>query len=515
MNVAQQCSLIAVAMLSAGVARAQGGQIEAAQVTVQWERPSAVVHPTPSLQVVSNPLLRPGSLIQKSAFAALEDLQADYVRFVPWYPYPKLAVAELQRPRAGRTSWDFSLIDPVVDAFFAAAAGRPTILNFSTQPAWMFRHGEDLGYPANPDEASWTYSDSPGGELVDPTGRELAQYYARVVSWYSRGGFEDEYGRYHRSGHRFRIPYWEVLNEPDGEHAFTAKQYTDLYDAIVAAISKVSPGTKFAGLGLADAHSATYAEFFEYFLDPRNHRPHTPLDMISLHFYASPTPTESLDQWQYSFFTQAEDFIARARFIDLIRKRLSPSTRIIADEVGSILPGDKAFADPAPIPGAYWNLSAAFYAYLYTQLAQVGVDVINESQLVGYPSNFPEVSMIDWKNGKPNARYWVVKLLRDRIAPGDAACDTEVTGASPDHFGPGVAAQGYRSANFRKILIINKRNRPAQVTLDPEAVGGRVETVDESSGEGPPTISTVESQQLMLRPFAVAVVDFQSRTAPP
>lgn len=30
------------------------------------------------------------------------------------------------------------------------------------------------------------------------------------VAWYTRGGFTDEYGVFHKSGHAFDIPYWEV-----------------------------------------------------------------------------------------------------------------------------------------------------------------------------------------------------------------------------------------------------------------------------------------------------------------
>jgi hypothetical protein len=46
--------------------------------------------------VVVNPPLRRGSPIHAPAFRALRDLQADQVRFVPWLPYPRLAVAELE-----------------------------------------------------------------------------------------------------------------------------------------------------------------------------------------------------------------------------------------------------------------------------------------------------------------------------------------------------------------------------------------------------------------------------------
>ena len=37
-------------------------------------------------------------------FKSLHDLQADYVRYVPWLPYPRLGVAELEPPKDGKTS---------------------------------------------------------------------------------------------------------------------------------------------------------------------------------------------------------------------------------------------------------------------------------------------------------------------------------------------------------------------------------------------------------------------------
>ena len=67
---------------------------------------------------------------------------------------------------------------------------------------------------------------------------------------------------------------------------------------------------------------------------------------------------------------------------------------------------------PDRIPHAYWNAAGALYGYLFIEESKLGVDVIGESQLVGYPSQFPSVSMMNYNTGKPNARYWVVKLLR-------------------------------------------------------------------------------------------------------
>ena len=66
------------------------------KVTVDWSQVDRVSRTTATLQVVVNPPLRRGSAIHDPAFRALRDLQADVVRFVPWLPYPRLAVAELE-----------------------------------------------------------------------------------------------------------------------------------------------------------------------------------------------------------------------------------------------------------------------------------------------------------------------------------------------------------------------------------------------------------------------------------
>ena len=62
-------------------------------VSVNWNETLLALKTTPTLQVVVNPMLRRGSPVHDGAFAALRSLGADYVRYVPWYPYPKLVVA--------------------------------------------------------------------------------------------------------------------------------------------------------------------------------------------------------------------------------------------------------------------------------------------------------------------------------------------------------------------------------------------------------------------------------------
>src|SRR5262249_49945233 len=110
-----------------------------AEVVVHWDKVSRVARTTPTLQVVVNPPLRRGTAVHDHAFASLKELGADYVRYVPWLPYPKLGVAELEPPKDGKTSWDFSLVDPLTVDFLEATKSHPAVLNFSVIPQWMFK----------------------------------------------------------------------------------------------------------------------------------------------------------------------------------------------------------------------------------------------------------------------------------------------------------------------------------------------------------------------------------------
>jgi hypothetical protein len=471
------------------------------KVAADWNKTVLVSRSTPTFQVVVNPILNRGSSIHDGAFNAIHQLGAEDVRYVPWLPYPRLAVAELEPPTSTGTSWDFSLIDPMVEDFMAAQAGHSTVMNFSTIPAWLFKTATPVTYPKDPNQVFWDYTQ--GTELGDPSGKALGDYYGRLVSWYTKGGFTDENGKFHPSPHHYKFPTWEVFNEVDFEHNTTPEQYAERYDAVVRAIHAVSPDTKFMGLALAAPSDAP--QFFEYFLNHAHHQPGVPLDYISYHFYASPAPGETINDWQYTFFNQADRFLTTVRFINQIRDRLSPETKTDTDELGVILPNDNSqVADAtgyvASIPKSYWNAAGALYAYLYINLAKLGVDVIGESQLVGYPSQYPSVSMIDWVNGKPNARYWVLKLIKDDFHPGDKIVET--TADAP----AGVTAQAFDTSTGHKLLLVNQRNRSIRVTLPPGTGHAETSTVDEASGEGEPRIAGLTGPVVELAPFAVSVV---------
>ena len=130
----------------------------------------------------------------------------------------------------------------------------------------------------------------------------------------------------------------------------------------------------------------------------------------------------------------------------------------------------------------------------------MGIDVVGESQLVGYPSQFPDVSMVNWQNGNGNPRYWVLKLLIDNFHRGDKLVQTSSNV-------PGVATQAFAGPSSKRILLINKKNTRVEMTL-PQATGAaKISYVDVTTGENPPGSALVTDGKIVLAPFSVAVVE--------
>lgn len=494
--------LIVVVAATLAVCSAQDSQVT---VTPLWDRVVSVSKTTATLQVVVNPPLERGTPVHDNAFQALNQLGADYVRYVPWLPYPKLGVAELDPPQNGKTSWDFKLIDPMTVDFLDATTGHSVILNFSTIPQWMFKTDKPVAYPADPNQVTWDYEQ--GTEFRDPSMKEVADYYARLLAWYTQGGFTDEYGERHESGYHYKIAYWEVLNEVEFEHKMSPETYTRLYDAVVEAMQKVQPEMKFVGMALA--LPAESPQFFDYFLNPKNHKAGIPLEWISYHFYAIPTADQSPEVQQYTFFTQAEWFLKAVKYIEEIRKRLSPDTKTTIDEIGAISADDVAQAEPGhvaqPIPNSYWNLVSAMYAYIFGELTKAGIDVAGESQLVGFPTQFPSVTIVDWNTGKPNARYWTLKLLKESFGPGDKIVEVApVSPFAPAH--PYLYSLAVVTKQGRKrLLLVNKRDRTFEVSIA-GATGGEVAYVDQTTAMNSPASARLDGDKLKMSGFEVAVV---------
>jgi hypothetical protein len=179
------------------------------------------------------------------------------------------------------------------------------------------------------------------------------------------------------------------------------------------------------------------------------------------------------------------------------------------NEIGIISADDIAQIDPnhvaTPIPEAYWNLAGAEYAYIFSELTHLGIDVAGESQLVGYPTQFPSVSMVDWTTGKPNARVWVLRLLHDNFGPGDKLAEIPpVSPLSAPH--PYLYASAIvTKQSKRRLLLVNRHNGNLDVSI-PGASGGQLDYVDVSTGSQGPGSIRLTSDNLTVHGFSVAVL---------
>jgi hypothetical protein len=170
--------------------------------------------------------------------------------------------------------------------------------------------------------------------------------------------------------------------------------------------------------------------------------------------------------------------------------------------VGTILRSPEIFK---PIDSNYWNLSGALYAYIFLELTRQNIDVVGESQLVGYPSQFPDVSMMDWDSGRPNARYWVLWLIHQHFNPGDSLVKTVFKKNGPT----GLIAQSFITKKGKKILLINTGSTPINFVIPSLTRGGWITSVDTASGEAEPPTLFADDIGISLKPFAVAVLQLK------
>jgi hypothetical protein len=222
------------------------------------------------------------------------------------------------------------------------------------------------------------------------------------------------------------------------------------------------------------------------------------------------------DTWQVKYFTgqpvgtdgaPAQAFADRVREVIKIRDELSPSTKIAIDELGTfdlVKPGDDGgpsddtYKEFSP---RYWVAMGANWAADFIAAENLEIPIISMTQMLGYPSQSPSCSMVNFDTGRPNAHYWVLKLINSNFGPGDKLVTSQ--SSSPD-----VVVQASITTSGRKALLVNTSNRTVSVDVASTFPGSsvKVEVVDEVSGERAPRHEHVAGEYIDLAPFAVAVV---------
>lgn len=343
------------------------------------------------------------------------------------------------------------MLEDLWDATGGNSSQARTIINFSTQPVWLYSDVSDYSVPPDPLQTDFKYPK--GKQLADPTGRAMASYFADIVAWI-------RYGKH--NGPRYPIDHDEFLNEPNACRGQTIEDYTLYFDRFVQAVRGGLPeGEKdltYVGLALA----GNRLDWLVPFLNESTHLPGTfdavQKGLVSFHHYAK--PSSRMDPVAFeSIFDSADDWIEDF-VVPAVRARalLSPTTRFDANELGVVLPNDD---DPnAPqFPLVYWNAAAALFAYEYARLAKAGVEVVGMSQWAGNPpmtiagmkasNQHPGVSIMNYTTGEGTARYWTLKLMLEAFQPGDRLVRTTVA-TSPMC---GVMDPGLDAGNYSGVTL--------------------------------------------------------------
>lgn len=490
---------------------AYAAENSSASVTAHWTQIERVSNTVPTTQVLNHAFTPRKHPLHDPLFRAVRNLHTNDTRLQFWFSITNLALPELKEPTATETFWDFRYMDDLVADYYANSSGRHNI-NMGTIPRWMF-NVPPVEIPTDPGASFYPYTDGTRGDLLkDPSGKQFADYQVRLYEWYTKGGFADELGKYHKSGHYYKIDYWGVLNEPDFENRITVEQYTKIYDAVTTALHKIDPDLQFFAPEVSGAEVA----WAKYFLNPKNHSPEAPpVEWFAFHNYVNAPNDPST--WHAKYFTDPESgptdgasanaFAERIEQVMKIRDELSPKTKLIVDELGTfniVKPGEEACRADEPYTAfhpLYWNANGANWAVNFVTAEKLGLPLMSVSQMVGYPTQCPSIAMFDPDTAKPNSHYWVLYLINRNFGPGDKLAGTE---SSSDD----LVAQAAITPGGRKVLLINTTEKPIDVDLSGtfEVPDLAAQIVDQASGEDEPRQEFLTRPHLTLAPFAVAVV---------
>lgn len=329
-------------------------------------------------------------------------------------------------PEAQPGSWDFTQLDALIGQL--RAQGISFYLEVRTAPPWMF---------------------NAIGQLRDPTFQEFATYMARLVGWYNKGGFTDEAGHFHASGHSGWVHTWEVWNEPNSSFEIPApvpsrpatwlapERFAQLYDTAAQAMRRVDPAIAIGGPAISSYPDIPYLQNFV-------HNVHEPLNFLAFHFYAiGDAQTPDQDIFNAVYGPRFADRLNAAHQI-LATEKPGQAIPIWIDEVGvnevSHLPSDPRGTSP---------LAYAFISEVFALASTQQVALLVQFPLVG--TN--QLALLDEQSHQIYRPFWFYELLARAFPPGAAL----VPLATPAGSGlVGLAAIAPDGQSLR-LLVANSR----------------------------------------------------------
>lgn len=299
---------------------------------------------------------------------------------------------DISLPEGTYDYWDFTNEDLTISAL--RARNISYLLNVRSAPPWMFN----------------AY-----GKLRDGTFHEFAHYMARLVSWYNKGGFTDEKGVYHKSGHVEWVHTWEIWNEPSSSYEIPVPvpdksspflnpiSFARLYNTVVAAMRAVDPSIIVGDPALSGHTDTAFANYIGPFVSHLTQ----PISFISFHTYATGSRTESDAAAFYRVNTRIPAVIASLRPIAFAANH-GHGVPIWLDETGfnesSALPADPR--DNSPV-------TYAFISDIFIIAATHAVSQVDPFPLVGTSP----VGLFDYPTHLPHGSFWLYTLLSRTIPP--------------------------------------------------------------------------------------------------
>jgi xylan 1,4-beta-xylosidase len=359
---------------------------------------------------------------------------------------------------AGRSVYDFHILDGIFDGFRAAGVTPMVELGFT--PEALASEGGTY---------KDVYPDSAIGGSVHSPPKDLAKWRALIGAVLSH--LAERYGRATVAGW-----YFEVWNEPDIPYWHgTEEQYFQLYDSTAAAVRGVLPEARIGGPATTGPAGASGAKFLEDFLRHID-QSKAPLDFIS--FHAKGQPVIEGGQVTMGLGKELEDvekgFVLMSRF-----PRLAKLPVILSEADPEGCAACSAKVNPA---NAYRNgtlypaYTAAAYKRLFELADRYGIDLISmlswsfEFEGHDYFEGFRSLST----NGldKPILNFFrMAGLLRaTRVAvagPGRSAADIIANGVRGD---PDIDAFATADGKGAAILLWNYHDEAQTAPATPVTV---------------------------------------------
>ncbi|HEX8918071.1 MAG TPA: hypothetical protein VF898_06190, partial [Chloroflexota bacterium] len=312
-------------------------------------------------------------------------------------------------PELNQGQWNFSALDALVNN--VTKTGQQPLMNIKFAPDWMWTcYPNSIGVSSNSTQGA--------GTVKDLTFQTYAAYMARLVSYYNKGSMTTESGTVivNPAGTKNRITYWEPWNEPDlnietpcapaNGLGITPAQYVTMWNAVTQAVLAVDPTVKFVGPATSGGQfgSTSYNTYVTSLLAGATVQPAA----ISFHGYGY-WDNSVTDQTIFDGDSTGSGGITNIVSDTQALHALAPSTPLWIDEVNvNAAWGNDAYSRP-------WNaFSAAWWGSLFTQVAPLGVGMINQYDV----ADSPQFGLVSDQTGAPRLPYWEQSLLNSAFPAG-------------------------------------------------------------------------------------------------